>query len=463
MKRSLESPQPKEAKRLKPCPEISAVTVTSSEWRGGEFQLITWTSRGDVPAVMIRLCESLEHAWGEDLHDGWLGIANTGSSIVSVPRGSFPGVFYVRVESAASRSVYSYSGPITLNRDCVRPKILDVVCACTEWAGGTVQSVTWSHQGDVPNVQLRLCKATAQGGIDPIEYGSELHWDIANTNSSSFMVPVGLIPGGYHVRVESVACRRSHAFSGLIQVDQGGTPPAILDVATDSADWEGGQRQEITWSYEGHVPTVTVGLYVSDSERSIFFDELVDVLDLEIPNSGSSLITVPSGLPPGSYRIRVEASHSSRVSAFSPDIRIDQGRTPPAISDVTASQRIWHSGSQQAITWSSQGEVPHVSVSLCTKNTAFLLREEIVECFCWKLANTGSCSVTVPSGLPPGAYSVLIESNSSRRIKASSADILVDDDHRERCVQYALGLLGLRRPRRLPYSVVKKIAVMAAT
>ncbi|KAH8057230.1 manganese ion binding protein [Aureococcus anophagefferens] len=41
---------------------------------------------------------------------------------------------------------------------------------------------------------------------------------------------------------------------------------------------------------------------------------------------------------------------------------------------------------------------------------------------------------------------------------ASSADILIDDDHRERCVQYAPGLLGLRRPRRLPYSVVKKIA-----
>lgn len=142
--------------------------------------------------------------------------------------------------------------------------------------------------------------------------------------------------------------------------------------------------------------------------------------------------------------------------------------------DVTTSQRIWHSASRQRITWRHRGAVPLVGVYLYTR--AEPSEEELadpdfseedwldkVQNLELRVENLGFYSVTVPSGLPPGTYHVRIQSSSTRKVMASSADILIDDEHRERCVRYALGLLGLRRPRRLPYSVVKKIAVMAAT
>ena len=463
MKRSLESPELKEAKRLKPCPEISAVTA-SSEWKGGSSQRITWNSEGDVRAVSLVLCKSTDSiiaGYGANLDDE---IANTGSSVVTVPRGYLPGVYHVRVQSAVSRRVHSYSGPITLDRDCVPPKILDVMSTSAVWEGGAVGSVTWSHQGDVPTVNLLLCKAREGDLVNEYAIGDELHWDIANTNSSCFAVPTGMIPGGYHVRVESTACRLVAAHSGLIQIDQGGTPPAILDVATDDADWESGTLRQVTWRHQGEVSAVIVCLV---QKFSLFGDlnaALVDILAHDVPNSGSYSITVPAGLPPGAYGVRVASSASDKIYAINWEIRIDHGHTPPAISDVTASQQIWHSGSRQILSWNSQGHVSLVKIHLMRREDFFGIPHDVyVETLETSLPNTGSCSITVPTGLLSDTYHIKIESSSSSEVKASSADILIDDEHRERCVRYALGLLGLRRPRRLPYSVVKKIAVMAAT
>ena len=51
----------------------------------------------------------------------------------------------------------------------------------------------------------------------------------------------------------------------------------------------------------------------------------------------------------------------------------------------------------------------------------------------------------------------------SQRRTSSTVAVLIDDEHRERCVRYALLLLGLPREWQLPYAILRKIAVAAAT
>ena len=466
MKRSLESPEPKEAKRLKPCPEISGVTCEST-WRGGQSQLITWKLQGDVPGVKLKLQDERDFETF-NIYDGRnLPITtnlSAGSCLVTVPRGMTPGTYRVKVQSTASDAVHAHSGYFRIDEDRA-PPALSAVTTGIEWTGGTRQLVTWSYQGDVPTVELHLCQANE---TSMIARGTSLHAKFANEGSFVVIAPTGLPPGGYRVRVRSPMNHGVYSFSEALQLNQG-VPPAILDVAT-SENWEGGTLQQITWRHQGSVRSVMVSLWADGMKFWALGDERVMILHWRHSNSGSCSITVPTGFPPGAYRVKVQSSDYPAVSGTSRDLWIDRGCTPPEIMDVTTSQRIWHSASHQRITWRHRGAVPLVGVYLCTKVTLSgggLRRPHVIKRTVKTLQsgveNLGSCSVTVPSGLPPGTYHVEVLSSSARPIKASSADILIDDDHRERCVRYALGLLGLRRPRRLPYSVVKKIAVMAAT
>jgi len=71
--------------------------------------------------------------------------------------------------------------------------------------------------------------------------------------------------------------------------------------------------------------------------------------------------------------------------------------------------------------------------------------------------------VLVPDGLTPRQYVVRVESSVNRHVFADSAEFTVDDEHRERCVRYALLLLGLPSACKLPYALIRKVAVAAAT
>ena len=225
--------------------------------------------------------------------------------------------------------------------------------------------------------------------------------------------------------------------------------PLILSVFT-GAEWQGGSQQEVTWSSQGDVPTVHITLCTAAGSH-------IQLLSHSLANTGSHRITVPTGLVPGEYRVHIESSTTDEVCAVSGIILIDQGRTPPAISNVTARQLIWHSGSQQEVTWSSQGDVPTVHITLYTAAGSY------IQLLSHSLANIGSHRITVPTGLVPGSYRAHTVSSTTDKVCANSEVITIDDEHRERCVRYALGLLGLPHAVALPYQILRKIAVMAAS
>ena len=101
-------------------------------------------------------------------------------------------------------------------------------------------------------------------------------------------------------------------------------------------DWEGGSKQQVTWTFTGTVPKVRIVLMRENAGTVIFpsTKDYVASLAGNLENTGSHVITVPSGLVPGSYFIVILSSSDSRVSAKSRTFTIDKTATPPAINDV---------------------------------------------------------------------------------------------------------------------------------
>ena len=115
------------------------------------------------------------------------------------------------------------------------------------------------------------------------------------------------------------------------------------------------------------------------------------------------------------------------------------------------------------MTWGSQGEVPAVDICLHRAPANARGHYALAKVLILNTNNSGSHDVLVPVGLTPGQYIVRIDSSVNSSVIADSAEFTVDDEHRERCVRYALLLLGLPTACKLPYALIRKVAVAAAT
>ena len=135
----------------------------------------------------------------------------------------------------------------------------------------------------------------------------------------------------------------------------------------------------------------------------------------------------------------------------------------PEISTAAAARPVWRTGQQEVVTWSSEGEVPTVNICLHRAPSGASGRCAFEKVLASRAKNSGSREVLVPGGLTPGQYIVRIDSSVNSSVIADSTEFTVDDEHRERCVRYALLLLGLPTACKLPYALIRKVAVAAAT
>ena len=91
------------------------------------------------------------------------------------------------------------------------------------------------------------------------------------------------------------------------------------------------------------------------------------------------------------------------------------------------SDNAWEAGSTQQVTWTFKGAVPEVDIALwsvCTWTN--FLSAPYLEYLVGRVKNHGSHVVTVPTGLVPGKYYLVIKSSSDRRISATSPTFTID-------------------------------------
>ena len=92
------------------------------------------------------------------------------------------------------------------------------------------------------------------------------------------------------------------------------------------------------------------------------------------------------------------------------------------------SDNAWEAGSTQQVTWTFKGAVPEVDIvlwSVCTW-TNLCYEHQYLEYLVRRVKNHGSHVVTVPTGLMPGKYYLVIKSSSDRRISATSPTFTID-------------------------------------
>jgi len=435
-------------------------------------QQVTWSSQGDVRSVDICLYKDIL-LYSTLQHDA----ENSGSSIVTLPAGLLPGQYHLRVTSSDNRDVTAESATFEVTCTGPPPAISNVAPQQSIWQSSSQQQVTWSCQGEVPSVSITLCPEATRGGITWPMY--PLAHFVENSGCLMIAVPAGLLPGQYYLQVSSSVNGHVTADSAAFEITCRGLSPSISSVALQHEEWRSGQVQQVTWSSQGDVPTVAINLYSNKQQQAICM--LQDYFSVE--NSGSSMVTLPAGLLPGQYHLQVRSADNEDVTADSATFEVTCTGPPPAISNVAPQQPIWHSGSQQQVTWSCKGDVPTVNINLYrSSNSATKVKFPIS----WKLdaensiqrhlrliatvqrsaENSGRSVITVPTGLTPGKYHLEVVSSykgaCNREVAAESAAFTIDDEHRERCVRIGLLLLGLPPQFRLPYAIIRKIAVEAA-
>ena len=466
-KRALESPTTVPRKRIKPVPEISTAAVARPVWRTGQPEVVTWSSQGDVPAVNICLHRAPSGATGRCAFVKVLAChaKNSGSHEVLVPGGLTPGQYIVRIDSSVNSSVIADSAEFAVECAGGTPVISEVKLQQLTWQGGSTQHVSWRSQGEVPAVDLCLHHALGRRKLVKTlirkANNSGSHQSSVG-HEHEVLVPDGLTPGHYVVRVESSVNGSVLSDSAECTVVPTGALPAISAVSVAHPVWRTGQQEVVTWDSQGEVPTVDICLHRA-SAGAWARRALAKVLVCKASNCGSYELLVPGGLTPGQYVVRIESSVNRAVVADSAEFTVECAGSAPAISEVAVRQLIWHGGSRQQVTWSSQGEVPAVDICLHRAPANARGHYALAKVLILNTNNSGSRDVLVPVGLTPGQYIVRIDSSVNSSVIADSAEFTVDDEHRERCVRYALLLLGLPSAYKLPYALIRKVAVAAAT
>ena len=97
-------------------------------------------------------------------------------------------------------------------------------------------------------------------------------------------------------------------------------------------DLEGGSKQLVSWKFKGTVPRVNIWLRREQFGPS----SLSALLANGVENTGSCVVTIPSGSGPGTYFLQIKSVTDDRVYEWSRKFTIDKTATPAVIYDVVA-------------------------------------------------------------------------------------------------------------------------------
>ena len=94
--------------------------------------------------------------------------------------------------------------------------------------------------------------------------------------------------------------------------------------AMASSAWTGGSEQLIRYTLRGAVPKVMINLHNPDSSTGSTY---VGLLAHGVRNTGSHVVSVPAGLVPGHYFLKIVSESDAHVVATSSTFTIDKKAT----------------------------------------------------------------------------------------------------------------------------------------
>lgn len=173
------------------------------------------------------------------------------------------------------------------------------------WLAGSQQTVSWSTDGLIGAVHLKL--STDGGTTFPITLASNR----PNDGIDTVNVPL-VSSGNCRVRVESVTAPSiTGVNAGNFTIASQGAPAITVTAPAAGAIWKTGTRQLITWTTNGVANNVHLKL---STDNGLTFPT---TLASDVPNLGAKTIIVPN-TPSTKCQVRVESATNSSLYGKNP-------------------------------------------------------------------------------------------------------------------------------------------------
>ncbi len=388
--------------------EPEGLTLTApnggESWSALSVHNITWTSTGAISEVKLE--------YSTDSGGSWNLIAanapNTGSFAWTVPEVESDNAL-VRISDAGDGS------PVDVS-DAAFQMVIDAITITSpnggeRWITGSNHAITWDSKGAIATVFLEY---SADGGTTWHGFFT----GAPNTGSFNWTVPNTL--------TDQALIRISDAADGAPS-DVSDRPFSIVSsnltllAPNGGESWFAGDTETILWTSEGEVDFVDLA-YSADDGRSW------TPIATQAQNSGSYEWVVPA-LQTNQARVRV--SDTATPSTF--DVSDEAFHISTARLTLTSPNggEIWQVGTDQTITWSTDGAVAAVKIEYSVDN-AKTWKEIVPRTF-----NFGTFSWTVPP-----------EESDSARVRISDADTGIPADVSDSVFTITATISGIRPAQR---------------
>jgi len=229
---------------------------------------------------------------------------------------------------------------------------------------------------------------------------------------------------GSCVLTGNVQVRVTASFSGTTS---GGTPSSGVTLGSSPAAAKPGTQVTATWSGIA-TPTATdwIGLFAAGAPAGSYLNWVYVSCTQSAGAaraSGSCSLTIPTGLAPGKYELRLFAGNSSTLLAASGPITV-------STVDLTASPATVEPGMPVTATWSgiaSPTATDWIALSAAGAPAGSYLSWAYVSCTqsAGAARASGSCSLTIPAGVAPGTYELRLFASNSSTLLAASGPVTV--------------------------------------
>jgi Leucine-rich repeat (LRR) protein len=348
--------------------ENPTLTVTAPDggqsWEGTTTQSITWGSTGNIPDVKIEYSTDNGNTWNTII----ASTPNSGSYNWLVPN-TPSGNCLVKITDTAGPASDTSNAVFTIAAQ--RTITVTAPDGGQNWEGGTVQNITWTSTGSIPNVKIEY--STDTGGS-----WNTITASVSNSGSYGWTVP-GTPSANCLVKISDTAGPASDTSNAVFTILQ---QRAITVTAPDGSEsWEGGFTRAITWNSTGSIANVMIE-YSTDTGGSW------NTVIASTANSGSYNWTVPN-TPSSNCSVRITDTAGPASDTSNGVFTITEQRT--LTITVPNDGESWEVDSNQTITWLSTGNIVNVRLEYSTDGGGSW------DTITSSTANSGSYSWNVPN------------------------------------------------------------------
>jgi hypothetical protein len=337
-------------------------------WLVGSSQDITWTTQGTVGYVKLEYSTDGGTTYPNEITSS---VSNTGTYSWTVPD-SVSGTVRVRVVDTSDPEAYDESNS---NFRIRATFTLTSPNGGQQWLVGDQYDITWSVVGTIPDVKLQYSR---DGFLTDIQTIAALAPTGASSGTYTWTIPDSISDT---VRVRVSDPNDSGAYDDS-NADFRITARFTVTAPNGGEKWDVGSTQDITWTWAGTVPDVTIEYSVNGGAT---YPNIITATS----NTGSYSWLVPDDIT-AEFKVRISDLADSTaydVSDANAKIKAPFTLTSPNGGEILTVSDI------HTITWTWQGTVPDVQLDYSTDD--FTTTTSIVA----TTSNTGSYDWTIPDAI----------------------------------------------------------------